>query len=1300
MATILLQAAGAFLGGVLGPVGTAIGSAAGAVAGYLLDRALIDSTRHIEGPRLSGARPFSAEEGVPLPRLYGTARLSGTMIWATRFEEEASTERQGAKGGPRTTTYSYFANVAFALCEGEVGGIRRVWADGRELDVDRIEMRLYPGSETQPPDPLIEARQGAGNAPAYRGTAYVVFDRFPLGDYGNRIPQFQFEVMRPVGSLTGRIRAVAMIPGSTEYGLSPSVVTRTSSPGEVLAENRHVLHGPSDFVASLDELQALCPALEHVALVVTWFGDDLRAGHCTIQPKVTHHDEASLSQPWVVSGVSRSAAQPVSSHQGGAAYGGTPSDGSVMDAIAELKARGLKVTLYPFVMMDVPADNALLDPWKGSAPQPAYPWRGRITCDPAPGTDGSADKTAAGRAQVEAFCGAAEAGDFTAAGDTVLFGGDADDWGYRRMVLHYARLAAAAGGVDAFLLGSEMRGLTQIRDGSNAFPFVEQLCDLASEVRSIVGAGTRITYGADWSEYFGHQPADGSGDVYFHLDALWAHDDIDAVGIDCYMPLSDWRDGDEGANNPDGLAHPYDPTGLQAGITSGEGFDWYYASGSDRLARVRTPITDGAYGKPWVFRYKDLLGWWSNLHFNRPGGVESATPTAWAPKSKPIWFTELGCPAVDKGPNQPNVFPDPKSSENATPHFSNGGRSDLAPRSLITAHFDHWDGAAAGFDAAANPVSAVYGGRMVDASRLYLWAWDARPYPAFPARTDVWSDGENWLLGHWLPGRLNGVAVGELINAILADCDLEPADVARVTGTVAGYVVDGTASARAALEPLVDLFGLTVRSDGDRLVFAAEEASQGQPATIEEFVVDHDSALVTRTRVADHELPAEVTLTFSDPSRDYQSAVARAVLNDTPHRGVQQLSFPGTMDAGQAEALLADWLRRKWTAREQVRFSVKQGRIDLGPGETVRLNDEAGGTDYLVTSIETGAARAITARRIRRVAPAPWRTALHPPVKVRVSRAGPPLALLLDLPMLPGAAGPEEQLRCAVRATPWLPHATYASPETTGFERRALAGQEATIGILQSSLRPGFEGRFDNVTAIEVSLLRGELSSVSDLQLLNSANLAAVLAANGEWELLQFGEAEEIEAATWRLTRLLRGQYGTRPAMLAGAAEGSWFVLLDAAVMPAGLKPSEVGLELNWRIGPVGYDFAGPAFASLTSIGGVRARTPLSPVHLSARRTPDGDVLLDWIRRARIDADSGLAGAVPLDEEAESYRVEVTPEGGATIRTVTISGPQWTYPAADVTADFGGVPTTVTFTVRQIGAAGLGDPSNILFDLN
>ena len=60
-------------------------------------------------------------------------------------------------------------------------------------------------------------------------------------------------------------------------------------------------------------------------------------------------------------------------------------------------------------------------------------------------------------------------------------------------------------------------------------------------------------------------------------------------------------------------------------------------------------ITDGAFGKPWVFRYKDLKSWWSQPHYNRIDGEEAEAPTAWVPESKPIWFTEIGCPATDKG---------------------------------------------------------------------------------------------------------------------------------------------------------------------------------------------------------------------------------------------------------------------------------------------------------------------------------------------------------------------------------------------------------------------------------------------------------------------------------------------------------------------------------------------------------------------------------------------------------------------------------------------------------------------------
>ena len=1288
MATILLQAAGAAIGGLLGPIGSAIGAAAGALAGYTIDQALINGTRRIEGPRLSGARPFTAEEGAAIPRVYGTARLGGIMIWATRFEERRTTRREGGKTGPKITEYNYFANVAFALCEGEVAGIRRVWADGREVDRERIELRVHRGTEAQAVDPLVSAKQGADNAPAYRGTAYVVIERFALADYGNRIPQFQFEVLRPVGELPKRIRAVSLIPGATEYGLSPSLVTRQHRRGETEAVNRHTLLEGSDLTASLDELQMLCPNLEHVALVVSWFGDDLRAGHCRIRPAVTTANGSGFSRTWTVSGVSRGSAMVVSTHDGGAAYGGTPSDRSVMDAIAEIKARGLKVTLYPFVMMDVPENNELPDPY-GNASQPAYPWRGRITCDPAPLMPETADRSAAAREQVEDFCGNALPGQFSASANTINFSGPSGDWGFRRFVLHHAKLAQAAGGVDAFLVGSELRGLTTLRDEDDAFPFVEALCTLAGEVRTILGSATKITYGADWSEYFGHHPLDGTGNVYFHLDPLWAHPAIDAVGIDNYMPLSDWRDADHAAGNPDGFAGPYDPAGLRGGIAGGEGFDWYYPTFEARRLRERVEVTDGAFGKPWVFRAKDLKSWWSEQHYNRIDGEEADEPTAWVPGSKTFFFTEVGSPATDKGPNQPNVFSDPKSAEAALPYFSSGGRSDLAQQRFLTAHHRYWDPEDDDFDEAANPVSTVDGRRMVDPERLYVWAWDARPYPAFPLRSDRWSDHGNWHYGHWLNGRLGNPTVGGLINAILADHGLPSADVDGADGVVHGYVIDEPGSAREALEPLTELFGLAVLETSEGLVFRGEAASQA--IEIAEMVSDGSEPVVETVRTPDHQLPEEAVLSFRDPLVDYQAISVRQAREGVPGSRQHAIGFPGVLEMGQGRALTGDWLRRVWNERESVAFAVTQPNAEILPGALVRLPDRDG--DWLVTEIEDGLTRKVAARQIVRAAPGLWQSANPGVVSTVPLVVGQPLALFLDLPMGAGPGAAEDQFRLAAWQKPWKSQAVFASPEDTGFAQRTTISQPADLGALIEALPPGVVGRLDGSATITVELYGGELSSISRAQLLNGANAVAIRSANGTWEIVQFETAEEVAPDVWRLGSLLRGQLGTDDATAAGVEAGAYLVVLDEAVQAAGLLASEAGLELNWRVGPAGSDLSGANFSDHSETGGLRALLPMSPVHLRAKKD-GGDVTLFWMRRGRIDADSWTASDIPLGEEREEYQIQIAHAGGAVVRTATALAPSFLYDSAAIEADFGAPPDEVDVTIRQLSlAAGWGFPA-------
>ncbi len=456
-----------------------------------------------------------------------------------------------------------------------------------------------------------------------------------------------------------------------------------------------------------------------------------------------------MPHEWSCAGFVRGTAHLVSTSGPGAAFGGTPDDQSVIDAIKDLKARKLEIAFTPFILMDIPAGNTLPDPIAGGIGQPPYPWRGRITKAFA-----TADKTPEVAAEVAAFVSQ-----------------------YRRFVLHYANLCASAGGVDIFILGTELRGLTWLRDAPESYPFVSALVQLAADVKAIL-PDAKLTYAADWSEWFGHQPADGSGDVCFHLDPLWSDANIDAVAFDNYWPLSDWRDTAPNIDEtlkPDGtLTAITDYSYLMGNVRGGEGYDFFYASQADRDAQRRTPITDGAYGKPWVFRFKDIWSWWSNQHFNRPGGIESASPTAWIPCSKPIWFTELGCPSVDKGSNQPNVFVDAKSSESAVPYFSNGRADYLIQRRHLHSMLRFFDENDPEFTEDRNPQSPIYQGRMADLSRAMIYTWDARPYPFFPLLGSVWGDSPNWVFGHWIGGKLSSFALPKELDSMAAASTFAP----------------------------------------------------------------------------------------------------------------------------------------------------------------------------------------------------------------------------------------------------------------------------------------------------------------------------------------------------------------------------------------------------------------------------------------------------------------------------------------------------------------------------------------------
>ena len=173
----------------------------------------------------------------------------------------------------------------------------------------------------------------------------------------------------------------------------------------------------------------------------------------------------------------------------------------------------------------------------------------------------------------------------------------------------------------------------------------------------------------------------------------------------------------------------------------------------------------------------------------------------------------------------------------------------------MLATFDPVFGAAA----ANNPVSAVYGQRMVDPSAIHLWTWDARPFPVFPAALEVWSDGLNWDTGHWLSGRLGSCPLDALVAQILADAGVTDCDASALRDWTDGYVIDRPMSPRAALEPLGAAFAFEAATDGGRLSFRP----RGGPPVAElgeDDLVMPDKGAPARSALPAAVGPAEVVL--------------------------------------------------------------------------------------------------------------------------------------------------------------------------------------------------------------------------------------------------------------------------------------------------------------------------------------------------------------------------------------------------------------------------------------------------------
>lgn len=489
------------------------------------------------------------------------------------------------------------------------------------------------------------------------------------------------------------------------------------------------------------------------------------------------------------------------------------------------------------------------------------------------------------------------------------------------------------------------------------------------------------------------------------------------------------------------------------------------------------------------------------------------------------------------------------------------------------------------------------------------------------------------------------------------------------------------------------LFPLSCDAGGAPLSLrAVDQASAGSavlgPAAVDETGEGSGAGGHLRKRQAEGSaVPQGVR--YYDISRDYQASVQR-VDGQAPQGRARTIEFPGAFEASSARSLIDRFAARARSARETLSWRTAELDPALSPGMAVRVPDHPG--EWLIESWEWGEwGVELELRRLPpragTAAPADAGQALAKSDLV----AAPTQLVAFELPWSGQGSGDRPEAFAAVSSVSagWTGAALYFVQSGELIPLASTGPRRSVIGRTAGAVAPSSALLFEAHATVDVELASADfdLAGATPRQLAEGANRAVL----GD-EVVQFASAVRIDGSLWRLCGLLRGRGGTEAAALAGHGAATPFALIgDAAVS---LDPDQLGRSEPTTLAALGLADNRPVLAQLLNPGATTR--PLSPVHPSCRRAPDGSLRIAWIRRSRGAWSWSDGIEVPLNEEAERYLVGIGDPDAPSARweftepELVLSAPV----AASLAAEFPGQ----AMWVRQIGRFAPSDPLRLPFD--
>jgi hypothetical protein len=513
-----------------------------------------------------------------------------------------------------------------------------------------------------------------------------------------------------------------------------------------------------------------------------------------------------------------------------------------------------------------------------------------------------------------------------------------------------------------------------------------------------------------------------------------------------------------------------------------------------------------------------------------------------------------------------------------------------------------------------------------------------------------------------------------------------------------GYVLSRASTVRASLEPLRSAFFFDVAEiEGELQFFPSDSTPVARIPRADlgahQFGTDRPPDYEFR-RVADVELPRQVTVQHLDPARDYQVNAQRSRRSTVNSDADISVDLPIALDASTAKSITERMLSMAWTRRDQFTHLLPIEYLHVEPGHKLVVGQADGRERTVrVTRRELRLPGSLLVECENDGTAALSKVATAAPTVVptqTVSLPGATVAHLLDIPILRDGDDAAGFYVAADGASDgWAGAVLYRSPDGgTTYDAFVAITNGATIGATASALPVASPHYWDDASSVVVTLLGAgdTLESVTALQVLNGANAAVI----GD-EVVQFRTATLVGPGQYQLSGFLRGRKGTEDK-IAGHAAGDRFILLTSATLfrPA-LEAGEVGIARSYKASSVGTLLAdAPPF---TFTHTARWAKPYAPAHLKGTRNTGGDLAMTWTRRTRLEAPWSDGVDAPLGEATEDYQIDILDGGGTLKRTLSAGTGAITYLATDQVADFGAVQSSIRVRVYQISArVGRGIP--------